>query len=345
MKSNSQFPVRDIKFEEIAKCAIEDWDLPELKHPQLENVAMSFRSNIARVRGMMLIPTTIAWLTALTTRTHSIAEFEITGSVIRDVLSLPPDIRSKVEALGTTMVSAEIDKASAKSRTPEWDAFVTKLHFDASSSFKNYLGVPLGAFGFLDTLSTPITGTWTAIETLLGDLWEASLNYHPRTLALLKGKAERIAKLSKGLAQNQRSNRETQRESKNVPLDLIGMNDFDLRNCMGTVFRRQGRFEFTRLTNIREAYSQAFSENSGPIDSALRSPSLDCLNVLRNIIVHKALIADAEYLSHSKFLNIPKAEIGTPVHLDGKIVSDLIRQAISSTKRLSIAVDNWIAQN
>jgi hypothetical protein len=32
-----------------------------------------------------------------------------------------------------------------------------------------------------------ITGTWTAIETMIGDLWEAALNTHPEILAALNG--------------------------------------------------------------------------------------------------------------------------------------------------------------
>jgi hypothetical protein len=51
------FPVRDLKLEAIARLAQEDWDLPKLKNPTLEQVAISFRANIAIVRFMMSLPT------------------------------------------------------------------------------------------------------------------------------------------------------------------------------------------------------------------------------------------------------------------------------------------------
>ena len=37
-----------------------------------------------------------------------------------------------------------------------------------------------------------LIGTWTAFETLLGDLWEAALNTAPKTLARLSGSPHRI---------------------------------------------------------------------------------------------------------------------------------------------------------
>jgi hypothetical protein len=179
----------------------------------------------------------------------------------------------------------------------------------------------------------------------LGDLWEAALNCHPKTLALLKGKPNRIGKSDIEISTDQRSDVVYNRDQKSIPLNLVGMNGFDLRKSMVTIFRLQRRFEFTRLSSIREAYSCAFSAKSGKLDAALGNKSLDCLSAVRNLIVHKAGIADIEYQKHSLYLNIPKLAIGKPILLDGKIVSNLIRQAIGSTKSLSIAVDDWLEQH
>jgi hypothetical protein len=312
MRSIPTFPVRDLKFEEITKCAHEDWELPALKNPSLEYVAQSFRANISRVRFLMLLPTQIAGLMALTQRTYDIAEYKITGTLTGDQLSLPPEVISKIYELGKVMLDAQIQHTEAQRGTPDWDAFVGKFHSDAGYSLKGLTEIPLGAYGFLEMLSTPITGTWTAIEALLGDLWEASLNCHPKTLALLKGKADRIGKSSTEIPQYQRSGSDPDRETKSVPLNLIGMNGFDLRNSMGTVFRRQRRFEFTRLPSIREAYSQAFSVKYGRIDAALGNKSLDCLSAVRNLIVHKASIADAEYGLLANFDDDPASGNGRP---------------------------------
>ena len=345
MISIPAFPVRDLKFEEITKCAHESWDFPTLKNSHLEPVIRSFRANIARVRFLMLLPTQIAGLMAFTQRTYDIAEYEITGSLRRDEFSLPAEVRSKIDKQAQEMLNAQKQRAESQRGTPQWDAFVGQFHVDAGNALRGLTETPLGAYGFLDMLATPITGTWTAIETLLGDLWEATLNCHPKTLALLKGKPNRIGKPDTETSADQRNDPAYNRDQKSIPLNLVGMNGFDLRQSMGTVFRLQRRFEFTRLSSIREAYSCAFNTKSGKIDAALSNKSFDCLSVVRNVIVHKASVADAEYHKHSSYLKIPKSDIGKPVLLDGKVVSDLIRQAIVSTKSLSIAVDDWIEQN
>jgi hypothetical protein len=60
MASIPDFPVRDLKMEAITKLAHEDWDLPTPENTNLETVSLSFRANIARVRFLMLLPTSIA---------------------------------------------------------------------------------------------------------------------------------------------------------------------------------------------------------------------------------------------------------------------------------------------
>src|SRR4051812_9095888 len=117
MISTNKSSVSNLKFEEITKCAIEDWELPTLNHPKLEYVMNSFRVNVARVRHLLLLPTAVAGLTALTRRIHDIAEYEITGSLSRDELSLSPQIRSKINDLATGMLDAKREHAEAQQGT------------------------------------------------------------------------------------------------------------------------------------------------------------------------------------------------------------------------------------
>jgi hypothetical protein len=114
---------------------------------------------------------------------------------------------------------------------------------------------------------------------------------------------------------------------------------------MGTIFRRQRRFEFTRLSSIREAYSRAFKEKSGRVDNALGSKAFDCLSAVRNVIVHSGGIADARYVEQCSLLAIPKAERGKPLHLDGENVAKLIKDVIGSSKGLIVGVDEWLQDN
>jgi|GraSoiStandDraft_57_1057295.scaffolds.fasta_scaffold155028_3 hypothetical protein len=68
------FPVRDLKLEAIARLAQEDWNLPTLRNRSLEQVAVSFRANIATVRFLMSLPTNIVAAMAETQRAHDLAE-------------------------------------------------------------------------------------------------------------------------------------------------------------------------------------------------------------------------------------------------------------------------------
>ena len=84
-------------------------------------------------------------------------------------------------------------------------------------------------------LGSQITGTWTAFEAMAGDLWEAALNYKPRELAKLSGSKHG-------------------KDSKQIGLDQIQRYNFDLSTHMGTIFVGTNKYQFDRLSGIREAY-------------------------------------------------------------------------------------------
>jgi hypothetical protein len=79
---------------------------------------------------------------------------------------------------------------------------------------------------------------------------------------------------------------------------------------------------------------------------ALDEKSVDALAAVRNLIVHRASVVDQLYLNRTKSLtNVPRAAVGKPVVLDGKIVYDLIQPVIQIGCDLIIAVDGWIASH
>ena len=64
---------------------------------------------------------------------------------------------------------------------------------------------------------------------------------------------------------------------------------------MGTVQREQ--LELDSLKGIREAYSRAFDKPfEKDIDESLADRDLDTLQAVRNLLVHRAGIADQKYL-------------------------------------------------
>jgi hypothetical protein len=108
--------------------------------------------------------------------------------------------------------------------------------------------------GFDAVLSASIVGTWTAIEALAGDLWEAALNTEPEILAKLSGA------------------KQTKEGDKKIDLNYIHKYGYKLTQVMGTILR--DRFRFITLEGIKEAYDAAFSEDEdAPILVEMRGGS------------------------------------------------------------------------
>jgi hypothetical protein len=115
---------------------------------------------------------------------------------------------------------------------------------------------------------------------------------------------------------------------------------------MGSLLRK--RFKFSTLRSIREAYSAAFSENekkarTEKLDAALADRTLDALNLVRNVIVHKAGIADARYAERSRLFSLaPKRRAGEPLELDGGVCVALMKPVVASCLSLVNGVDMWL---
>src|SRR3954468_982458 len=124
---------------------------------------------------------------------------------------------------------------------------------------------------------------------------------HPYTLAGLKGTARRISKDSEEASTR---TQEAAKDDKRVHLNLLEMHKYDVTRNMGTILRQ--RYGFDSLRGIREAYSCAFSRKYNEIDRALLDDALDILSTLRNVIVHRASIADREYERRLKYLALPQ---------------------------------------
>ncbi len=207
----------------------------------------------------------------------------------------------------------------------------------------------------LSLYSSLLVGTWTAFETLLGDLWEAAVNTCPRTLAELKGGPKRIEDemLSRrGLKKLSRVEKdeamegldsEKQDEDKQVSLKRIAAlagQSFDLGSCMGTLLR--DRYTFSNFAQAREAYSSAFFYHSDGIVKILSDTYLDALHRIRNVIVHKAWIADDRYVLGTKGTPAPQVQINDRVQLNEAAVVALVNKVASLAVELVEAVDEWI---
>jgi hypothetical protein len=204
-----------------------------------------------------------------------------------------------------------------------------------------------------------IVGTWTAFETLAGDLWIATLNAHPRDLDRLSGEEKRIHKaarkqreaIEKGttLPPDKPTSRQQEGE-KEIQIKAIyevTEGSYDLSARMGELLR--AKVDFTTLYDIRRAYSLAFDYRkvgrkvTDAVDESLSDTALDALAQVRNIIVHKAGITDTEYETHRTTLpTMPQVEKGQQVLLNGEKVRDLVTPVVASCVKLLTSIDSWL---
>jgi hypothetical protein len=333
------FQPRERKLAACLHYAHHNWNLHRNpKSSDLAQVANFFRGRCARLRALMLMPATVGDLTIQMQRALNLAEFEITGKVDKDGNFGPQ--ADKVESRWHELLIEFGQKTQQLRQTPGWDNHVlTSLKAGLKAS-ELMVADTVAARAFEASLMSYLTTTWTIIENMSGDLWEAAVNAHPATLANLNGKPNRLRK-TKDL---NKANSSANKESKTVQLDLISMHGFDIHGKMGTLLRE--RFEFSRLEGIREAYCSAFDKDAVQIDRALSNTALDSLSAVRNVIVHKDGQADADYAKKAKFLkDIPQAQPGQHVWLDGEIVVGLMKPAIIAANQLLIAVDEWLLKH
>jgi hypothetical protein len=106
---------------------------------------------------------------------------------------------------------------------------------------------------------------------------------------------------------------------------------------------------FRSRKKIRDTYA-AFFKNDTAIEKALQDPLLDALALFRNVKVHKAGIADGDFINGIAAIDVvtpPKRGLkdGDKIEIEGGIVRALIAAAIKPGETLAKSVDDWIAHH
>ena len=331
-----KFDSGDLRLTACTAFAHADINIPHLTTSGLRPISKAFRSNIAQLRFMMLLPAHIGDLAMMMQHLADLAEHQTTGVLSN---SIPSDKKDAYETCWMKLFRAELDRRAYERVQPEWhDKALIKLkNSTAPAEMLGTLPPPM-PLGLSAMLSSYLTSTWTAFETMCGDLWEAAVNTSPERLAHLKGERRRLMKGSQSRFQAE------QPETKSVPLNLLQSHRFDVKDKMGTILR-ESRFEFSRIQDIREAYALAFDRDSAKIDEVLTDKTIDALHIVRNVIVHQAGLADERYMKAKGNLKLPNAALGAPLLLDGEIVVNMISPVIDRSKKLLDAVDGWLIKH
>lgn len=202
------------------------------------------------------------------------------------------------------------------------------------------LGDP-AATGTVELLiSMQVIGAWTAFETLAADLWERCLNARPELGFVALG-----ADQQSGDTDEERNRKD--RLKFELPVWKLRRWGFDLRTHMGTLMR--GKWDFANRIETREAYAAVFGDNHGAeLDKVFKDPQLNWLSAVRNVIVHNAGIADAEFERKVKkhpILSKLSADKRDPVVIDGILCRQLVGAGCECSLALFRFVDEWMENN
>jgi hypothetical protein len=99
---------------------------------------------------------------------------------------------------------------------------------------------------------------------------------------------------------------------------------------------------FRRLQSIRESY-KSLSPTSNEINAVLANPDLRKLNLVRNVLIHKAGIVDQQFLDGAGEIGWNSGNnLGQLIRIDGARVKELVSPLVQSSERLIRSVDKWI---
>jgi hypothetical protein len=295
-----------------------------LKTKVMWPMGAAYERNIRRVYSLIMLPLAAVNVVTITER----ITYQVTAKIKERVRATGVRLTEKeYQAAIRGAIEADADEREATIKAggkPAQDLLQREtLHgFEVLSSL---LSTHL-AEGAEAWLSAQVTGIWTAFEALSEDLWEATVNTHPRGLAELKG--------------TKKSGRAD--EDRSIRLDLLQKYDYDVSASMGTVLK--GKYSFDTLEGIRRAYADAGFEDDQKIKDIMADRALDALALVRNLIVHSGGIIDEQFLRRKADLP-PEAiaNVGDQMPMDGALVEKLTKPAIQLGWDLIVAIDEWLA--
>jgi hypothetical protein len=328
--------------------ALKKQPLENLKVDGLRKAAITFHNNMVRLDNLSRLPAVMAWASRLFQELLIDSSFEATGHHRYNEKNKDDD------AAVRSLFAAKWDeyfKSDPKKRAGDiqqgWEMIESLRAAQLWS-------------GLEASLLAQVTGTWTAIETLLGDLWVASLNTHPHTLSALRGKKYKSKRSDddEGVDDDEpdhddslTSKQRAAADAKSIRLNKTKLQKygFDLSRNMGDALKY--RFTFSKLDSARDAYHRAFPDDpeGRHVRDAVCHVSLDALVALRNVIVHCSGMSDDVYRNAIKGLRNAKGEkilddvpVGFAIPIDGTVVLSVVLPALRTGVEIVHAVDNWI---
>jgi hypothetical protein len=263
----------------------------QVKTPALHPVVNAYMSNARRIYWLWKLKPDLVEHACVLTEHMCLATYSLTGHVdLARAHAEDSDFHNKLNNKLRELVESFDNPDYMFSSRRAIDR-LEKLLEDVPSTWDD---------GLYATLSAMVTTGWTTFEVLATDLWEAALNYQPRHLSDLSGTRKRISGKAGSIGREKEEAKQEERGAVSPP-DLLNVmrrvtrGTYNAGELMGTILKEN--FAFHKLSGIRQAYSAAFSKKSDGVDTALANISLDKLNLVRNLLLHKSGIVDQKFLT------------------------------------------------
>ncbi|MBL9113999.1 MAG: hypothetical protein JNJ83_03260 [Verrucomicrobiaceae bacterium] len=304
-----------------------------IESEELKEVVTSFTANVFRVGRIVGFPAFLAGLSARYQSAIDLARLEELGRLF---LSEPES--KDVELLNRLRERKELHIKNSMIADIEQNKMGDFLR-QGGDLFKEIMSLYDTDEDAKSIFNSLILSAWTTMETMLGDLWETSVNVRPTHLSVMDGKRQATKKSRADDDDGE------QIDTKSIPLKDVYRHNLDLSKSLGTILK--GNLKFVNLGSVVKAYLQSFYTDADEIHKLIQEESLLALFIMRNAIVHKAGKVDVKFMSERGRAKVALAKwqgltLHDSIEIDGNDVRGLIEPAFKTGATLIVEVDKWI---
>src|SRR5437868_4083054 len=173
-----------------------------------------------------------------------------------------------------------------------------------------------------------ILGSWTAFESLAGDLWVAGVD---------NDKGQAVANLTFASVSNK-----LKRPDDNLRPTTIYKSGINPKTNYGSFLRAVGSVTFQTLRDIKNYYEIAFGNDVARLFDEIENGYIEVLATFRNVITHSAGRADKKFVDriHGRFPEFDSIKENDLLQPDGELANKLNTVAAKLGAELLAHIDD-----
>ncbi len=176
-------------------------------------------------------------------------------------------------------------------------------------------------------MQSGLVRAWAALEAMAEDLWTGALDRAGRRL-----RQEAFGSVNRATGDGQGIGRRT------IDIAIFAKHDFNLRDKLGTVLAP--KVSFKTVDGISSAYKAAFGfDQKHPAPTFLDRKSLEPIEAMRHVIVHRGGVMDAQYAAK---VRLDASMIGRPLDFKRETLDQAVGVVASQGLYLLMQTAVWL---